>query len=76
MRSSNTEHHCKHCHALLAKEDREGLCIRRGALEAKVRGEFRVTIGCYRCRATNELSVGRARAEPTGAAPLTHVPAA
>lgn len=71
MRSTNTEHHCKLCNALLAKQDQGELYIRRGALEVKVRGVFSVTVGCYRCRAWNELGVKSPRPEPTGSGPAS-----
>lgn len=45
---------CKSCDALLAKHDRDGLSIRRGAMQTTVTGtDFTVSITCYRCRTLN-----------------------
>jgi hypothetical protein len=49
-----TEFHCKQCRALLAKHDRDGMCIRRGDLQAVISGaDFSVAVTCYRCRTLN-----------------------
>ena len=48
---STTDFRCKQCHALLAKHDAGGLCIRRGDLQATITGgHFTVAITCYRCK--------------------------
>ena len=48
---STTDFRCKQCQALLAKHDSDGLCIRRGDLQATVTGShFTVSVTCYRCK--------------------------
>ena len=64
MRTTSPEHHCKQCNALLAKQDRDGLCIRRGSLQATVTGDFTVAIGCYRCSTVNVVKASVASATP------------
>jgi phage FluMu protein Com len=54
MRSTSTEFRCKHCQALLAKQDRDGLSIRRGDMQTTVTGtDFTVAVTCYRCKTLN-----------------------
>ena len=60
MRSASADLRCKHCDALLAKHDRDGLTIRRGDMQTTVSGtDFSVSVTCYRCRTLNVLSHGR-----------------
>lgn len=54
MRQRHQEYRCTHCGALLAKRDAAGLCVRRGPLHAIVKGEFTLTLACYRCGTWNE----------------------
>jgi len=53
---STTDLRCKHCNTLLAKQDRDGLSIRRGALQATITGtDTTVSVTCYRCQTLNVL---------------------
>jgi phage FluMu protein Com len=47
---------CKRCNALLARLDRDGLCIRRNDLQVVVTGDSVVSVTCYRCKTLNVLS--------------------
>ena len=66
---STTDFRCKQCHALLAKHDAGGLCIRRGDLQATITGgQFTVSITCYRCKTLSVVtSPSRAPAPKTAA---------
>lgn len=66
---STTDFRCKQCQALLAKRDADGLCIRRGDLQAAVTGaQFTVAVTCYRCKTLNvAASPSRAPAANTAA---------
>ncbi|MDP1826627.1 MAG: hypothetical protein Q8L48_25375 [Archangium sp.] len=56
MGSPLTELRCKQCNALLAKNDRDGLSIRRGELQATVTGvDVTIAVTCYRCKSLNVL---------------------
>ena len=47
---------CKQCNTLLAKQDRDGLAIRRGTLQATITGaDATVSVTCYRCQTLNVL---------------------
>ena len=62
----STDLRCKHCHTLLAKQDRDGLSIRRGTLQATITGaDTTVSVTCYRC---STLNVMRIEPTPTRAA--------
>ncbi len=53
---STTDLRCKHCNTLLAKQDRDGLSIRRGALQATITGtDTTVSVTCYRCSTLNVM---------------------
>ena len=65
MRTTSPEHHCKQCNALLAKQDRDGLCLRRGSFQATVTGDFTIAIGCYRCSTVNVVTSTHAMPAPT-----------
>lgn len=65
---------CKRCNTQLASHDQDGLCIRRGNLEATVTGtDFTVAAACYRCRTLNVMtstsSVNLRPARDAGATP-------
>lgn len=54
MRLTSTDLRCKQCDALLAKQDRDGLALRRGDFQIAVTGsDFTASITCYRCRTLN-----------------------
>jgi phage FluMu protein Com len=54
MVQKHTDIRCKHCNSLLAREERDGLCIRRGDMQLIVSGaQFTVSVTCYRCRTLN-----------------------
>lgn len=54
MRSTSTDLRCKHCEALLARQDHDGLALRRGDFQIAVTGsEFTASITCYRCHTLN-----------------------
>ena len=74
MKSIATRIRCKHCGTQLASHDPDGLCIRRGGLEATVTGtDFTVSARCYRCGGLNVLGASPQRhqriAQRPGAAP-------
>ena len=55
----STDLRCKHCHTLLAKQDRDGLSIRRGTLQATITGvDTTVSVTCYRCSTLNVMRIG------------------
>lgn len=66
---------CKRCNALLAKHERDGLCIRRNDLELVVTGDSVVAVTCYRCKTLNVLS-SRKPTPPTPANALPRASAA
>lgn len=69
MRPTSTELRCKHCQALLAKQDRDGLSLRRGDLQILVTGsDFTASVTCYRCQTLN-VAVGSSKPAPAPAAP-------
>jgi phage FluMu protein Com len=73
MRSTSTELRCKHCDALLAKQDRDGLALRRGDFQIAVTGtDFTASITCYRCRT---LNVAAGPGKRASAAPSSKPPA-
>ena len=48
------------CQALLAKQDRDGLSIRRGDMQTTVTGtDFTVAVTCYRCKTLNVVTPPR-----------------
>lgn len=54
MKTLCTELRCKHCQALLAKREHDGLTIRRGGLQATITGvALAIALTCYRCDALN-----------------------
>jgi phage FluMu protein Com len=54
MVQKHTDIRCKQCNSLLAREDRDGLCVRRGDMQLIVSGaQFAVSVTCYRCRTLN-----------------------
>jgi len=54
----STDLRCKHCHTLLAKQDRDGLSIRRGTLQATITGaDTTVSVTCYRCLTLNVMRI-------------------
>jgi phage FluMu protein Com len=64
MRSTSTEFRCKQCQALLAKQDRDGLSIRRGDMQTTVTGtDFTVAVTCYRCKTPNVATSPHAHAD-------------
>lgn len=61
-RRPRPETRCTHCNALLAKHDRKGLAIRRGALQALVTGaDATVSITCYRCNTVSVVTLRSAQ---------------
>lgn len=66
---------CKRCNALLAKLERDGLCIRRNDLQLVVTGDSVVSVTCYRCKTLNVLS-SRTPSTPTPANALARSAAA
>jgi hypothetical protein len=60
---------CKACSALLATIDDTGLILRRGRLEATVRGDIHASITCYRpwCQTRNALNLKTDRGPPSEA---------
>ncbi|GAB4215632.1 MAG: hypothetical protein OHK0013_41400 [Sandaracinaceae bacterium] len=69
--TSTADCRCKHCQALLAKHDRDGLTIRRGDMQTTVTGaDFTVAVTCYRCKTLNVLAPPRRPTHtPTSALP-------
>jgi len=69
--TSTTDCRCKHCQALLAKHDRDGLTIRRGDMQTTVTGaDFTVAVTCYRCKTLTVLASPRTPTPtPTSALP-------
>ena len=66
MRSTSTDLRCKHCDALLAKQDRDGLALRRGDFQIAVTGsDFTASITCYRCHTLNVAAAPSKRASAT-----------
>jgi len=52
-----TDCRCKHCQALLARRELDGLTVRRGDMQTTVTGtEFTVSVTCYRCKTLNVLT--------------------
>jgi phage FluMu protein Com len=45
------DHRCPRCGALLARSEPGQLELRRSDFKARVEGDFRVKISCYRCAA-------------------------
>ncbi len=57
MVSKHTDIRCKQCNSLLAREERDGLCVRRGDLQLTVSGsQYAVSVSCYRCRTLNVVA--------------------
>lgn len=67
--TSSVDCRCKNCQALLAKNDRDGITIRRGDMQATVTGaDFTFAVTCYRCQTLNVLAQPR---KPAPALPRT-----
>lgn len=67
MRATPTDIRCKHCGTLLARQDRDGLTIRRGEMQVTVAGtDFTVSLTCYRCGTLNVATAAPTRAAATG----------